>query len=48
VEHQLQMRIDKANFELQFAEQYDMVLINDVLDETLSKAETIVKEFIAK
>jgi guanylate kinase len=48
VEHQLQMRIDKANFELQFADQYDLVLINDVLEETLAKAESIVRDFIAK
>lgn len=42
------MRIDKANFELQFADQYDLVLINDVLEETLQKAENIVREFISK
>jgi len=48
VEHQLQMRIDKANYELQFADQYDLVLINDVLEETLAKAESIVRDFIDK
>lgn len=46
VEHQLQMRIDKANYELQFESRYDVVLINDKLDETLVKAEHIVREFI--
>jgi len=46
VEHQLQMRIDKANLELQYESKYDLVLVNDKLDETLIKAEQIVKDFI--
>jgi guanylate kinase len=46
VEHQQQMRIDKAHTELQFENQYDIVLINDKLEETLEKAEDIVKTFI--
>lgn len=46
VEHQLQMRIDKAQYELQFESRYDLVLINDKLDETLVRAEHIVREFI--
>ena len=46
VEHQLQMRIDKAQFELQFEDKYDIVLINDKLEDTLSKAEEIVNNFI--
>ncbi|MCC6817900.1 MAG: guanylate kinase [Bacteroidia bacterium] len=46
VEHQMQMRIDKAQYELNFENQYDIVLINDKLEETLAKAEEIVKNFI--
>ncbi len=46
VEHQLQMRIDKAHYELQFENQYDLVLINDKLEDTLAKAEVIVRNFI--
>jgi guanylate kinase len=46
VEHQLQMRFEKANFELQFESRYDKVLINDRLEDTLQKAETMVREFI--
>jgi guanylate kinase len=46
VEHQLTMRIDKANFELQYANQYDHVLVNDKLEETLKNAETMVRNFI--
>ncbi len=46
VEHQLQMRIDKANYELQYEKQYDVVLVNDQLDKTLLEAEQMVKSFI--
>jgi guanylate kinase len=48
VEHQLQMRVEKAQFELQFEGKYDKVLINDRLDETLAKAEEMVKDFMYK
>lgn len=48
VEHVLQMRIEKAHEELKYESQYDQVLINDVLDETLAKAEDIVRKFIAQ
>lgn len=46
VEHHLQMRIDKARYELNFESEYDMVLVNDVLDITLKEAEKIVSNFI--
>ncbi len=46
VEHQLQMRIEKAQFELKFEDQYDKVIINDQLEVTLSEAEKIVHDFI--
>ncbi len=48
VEHQLQMRMEKAQFELQFEDKYDTVLVNDKLEDTLEKAEQMVKTFIAK
>lgn len=47
VEHQLQMRIEKAKYELQFEKNYDVVLVNDILEDTLLKAEEIVRTFIA-
>jgi len=47
VEHQLQMRIEKAQFELNFENKYDVVLVNDKLEETLQKAENIVRDFIS-
>lgn len=47
VEHQLQMRIEKAQFELKFEDKYDVVLVNDKLEDTLQKAENIVRDFIS-
>lgn len=46
VEHQLQMRIEKAHEELKYEDRYDIVLINDKLEDTLKHAEEIVKNFI--
>jgi guanylate kinase len=40
------MRIDKANYELQYEAQYDVVLVNDQLDKTLVEAEQMVRTFI--
>jgi guanylate kinase len=46
VEHQLNMRIAKAQEELQYEDKYDVKIINDKLDETLKQAENIVQDFI--
>lgn len=46
VEHQLQERIAKANYELSFESQYDTVVVNDNLDETFASCEKLVSEFI--
>ncbi len=48
VEHQLEMRINKANKELTYANKYDIVLVNDILENTLAEAESIVRKFISK
>lgn len=48
VEHQLQERIAKANYELSFESQYDTVVVNDKLDETFATCEKLVSDFIAK
>lgn len=48
VEHQLQERIDKAQYELTFEDKYDVVLVNDVLEDTFAKAEQIVTDFLNK
>jgi guanylate kinase len=46
VEHQLQERIDKATYELGFEDKYDVVLVNDVLEETFENSEKLVKDFL--
>jgi guanylate kinase len=46
VEHQMKERIEKAKYELSFEKEYDVVLINDVLEETFVKSEKLVSEFI--
>jgi guanylate kinase len=46
VEHQLNERIAKANHELTFATQYDIVVVNDVLDETFAECESLVTDFL--
>jgi len=46
VEHQLKERLAKANFELSFENQYDVVVINDNLEETLATCEKMVLDFI--
>jgi guanylate kinase len=39
-------RLDKAASEMEFASQFDYILINDVLDTSLKQAEVLVKQFI--
>ncbi|MBS3915194.1 MAG: guanylate kinase [Bacteroidetes bacterium] len=46
VEHHLQERIAKANFELSFESQYDVVVVNDVLDNTFITCEKLVLDFL--
>lgn len=48
VEHQLNERIEKANFELGFEKHFDQVIVNDDLQITLEKAEKLVLDFIKK
>ncbi len=46
VEHQLQERISKAKTELNFEQQFDKVIVNDVLSDTFATAEQIVASFL--
>lgn len=46
VEHMLKERIAKAKEELSYEEKYDVVLVNDVLEDTLKEAEQIVNKFL--
>lgn len=47
VEHQLQERIAKANYELSFENQYDTVVVNDKLEDTFATCEKLVSDFLA-
>lgn len=47
-EETLAKRLDKAKFELSFADQFDVVLLNETLDESLRKAQEIYNEFKTK
>ena len=45
-EDSLSKRLFKVRFEMTFQDQFDVVLVNDILENTLKKAEELVNEFI--
>jgi len=45
-EEKIQMRIDKAEHELSFANQFDIIITNDNLELALKEAEKIISEFL--
>lgn len=45
-EKSLETRLGKVRYELSFEDKFDVVLVNDDLEETLQKAEKMVLEFI--
>lgn len=47
-EEKIAVRIAKAEYELSFASQFDVILINDKLDKAFSDAELLAKKFIAE
>ena len=48
VEHELTERINKAQYELSFENQYDVVVVNDKLEETFERCESLVSDFYDK
>jgi guanylate kinase len=48
VEHQLQERIEKAQYELSFENEYDVVVVNDILEDTFAQCEQLVNDFFSK
>ena len=42
----IETRLDKANEELNYADRFDVIIINDKLEKAVKKAETIIKKFI--
>ncbi|MCD6353978.1 MAG: guanylate kinase [Prolixibacteraceae bacterium] len=47
-DEKINMRIAKAKHELSFAPQFDVVIINEILQNTLEEAEKTVKNFLLK
>jgi guanylate kinase len=47
-EDKIQQRMDKANAELAYAPNFDIILINDDLEETCKKAKEMVSNFTGK
>ena len=47
-EEKIAMRVAKAEHELSFAKQFDVVIINDKLEDAIKEAETIITEFLKK
>ncbi len=45
-EDKIATRIAKAEYELSYAHEFDVILINDILEKALAEAETIVKKFL--
>ncbi len=45
-EEKIQTRIEKAEYELGFAKDFDIVLVNNNLENACSEAENIVRNFI--
>jgi guanylate kinase len=46
VEHQLRERIEKANFELGFEKEFDVVVVNDILEDTFQTTIQLVEQFL--
>ncbi|WP_319592092.1 guanylate kinase [uncultured Draconibacterium sp.] len=47
-EEKIAMRVAKAEHELSFAKQFDVVIINDKLEDAIVEAERIISEFLKK
>ena len=46
-EEKIRDRIAKASTEMNYAKQFDVIIINDRLDEALAKAEKVVSQFLS-
>ncbi|MGI6341809.1 MAG: guanylate kinase [Bacteroidales bacterium] len=45
-EESITKRVNKASIELEYEKYFDVTIINDVLDDALSEAERIIKQFL--
>lgn len=46
-EESLAKRIDKAQFELNFAEKFDFIVVNDILEKALRESKQFIMDFIS-
>jgi guanylate kinase len=46
-EKKIRKRLEKANYEMRFANKFDKIIINKNLDQALKEAEKIVREFLS-
>jgi guanylate kinase len=44
----IKMRVEKARFEMTFADQFDVIIVNDILEDALAEAEVVVEGFLTK
>ena len=45
-EEEIQRRVDKAAYEISFADKYDKVVINDDLNTAVAQVKALISEFI--
>lgn len=43
----IKTRIEKAAFELSFADKFDVLIVNDVLEEAIQKTENVLSDYLA-
>jgi guanylate kinase len=46
-EEKIRDRLTKASSEMEYADYFDVIIINDKLEDALSEAEKIVREFLS-
>ena len=42
----INQRVDKAAYELTFADKFDRIVVNDILKDAISEVENIITDFI--
>ena len=45
-EHSLKERLDKAEYELSFADQFDRIIVNDDLERAIAETMSVISEFL--